>query len=355
MCIRDSMVANAPGVLNSRVDWGRLQDLTTVGSDPFTTLSLNPIAYDFRPPRVDQWNLGVQHKLVEELILDVAYVGSRSTDLMRQVQINAVPFGATFLPQNQDPTLVPSAIPGNSALPNDLLRPYPGYGNIRMWDYSGYSDYKALQTSVTRRFDRGLMLSGFWVWSKAQGINSTDAAAGVANLSKEETRRLDYSLLDYDRTHNFTVNAIYQTPPATASRALGLLVNDWQFSGVYRWTSGRPYVVNFSIPGIGARNLTGSDGNTGIQSYAANGRIALTCDPGRGWSGDPYRQFAHPECFAPPQPGSKGDESPRLFAREPPLTISTCRSRRTWASRTARNSRYGSISSTRWTPSSSRP
>ena len=29
------MVANAPGVLNSRVDWGRLQDLTTVGSDPF--------------------------------------------------------------------------------------------------------------------------------------------------------------------------------------------------------------------------------------------------------------------------------------------------------------------------------
>ena len=138
------MVANAPGVLNSRVDWGRLQDLTTVGSDPFTTLSLNPIAYDFRPPRVDQWNIGVQHKLVEEVILDVAYVGSRSTDLMRQVQINAVPFGATFLPQNQDPTLVPSAIPGNSALPNDFLRPYPGYGNIRMWDYSGYGGLQSV-------------------------------------------------------------------------------------------------------------------------------------------------------------------------------------------------------------------
>ena len=176
------MIANAPGVLNSRVDWGRLQDLTTVGSDPFPTLSLNPIAYDFKPPRVDQWNIGVQHKLVEELILDVAYVGSRSTDQLRQVQINAVPFGATFLPQNQDPTLVPSAIPGNSALPNDLLRPYPGYGNIRMWDYSGYGDYKALQTSVTRRFDRGLMLSGFWVWSKAQGINSTDQSAAVCRI-----------------------------------------------------------------------------------------------------------------------------------------------------------------------------
>ena len=306
------LISNAPGVLNSRVDWGRLQDLTTVGSDPFPTLALSPTAYDFTPPRVDQWNIGVQHKLVEELILDVAYVGSRSTDQLRQVQINAVPFGATFLPENQDPTLVPSAIPGNSALPNDLLRPYPGYGNIRMWDNSGYGDYKALQTSVTRRFDRGLMLSGFWVWSKAQGINSTDQSAGVPNLSKEETRRLDYSLVDYDRTHNFTVNAIYQTPIATSRRGLGLLVNEWQVSGVYRWTSGRPYTINFSIPGIGARNLTGTDGNP-------NARIDLTCDPGRGWSGDPYKQFTNPSCFAPPQPGSQGDETPRFFAREPPL------------------------------------
>jgi hypothetical protein len=157
------------------------------------------------------------------------------------------------------------------------------------------------------------MLSGFWVWSKAQSINNTDGAGGgVPNLSKEETRRLDYSIVDYDRTHNFTVNAIYQFPTATSSRMLGLLANDWQVSGVYRWTSGRPYPINFSIPGIGAANLTGSDGNP-------NGRVVLTCDPGKGWSGDEFRQFDHPECFAPPQPGSKGDESPRLWARQPPL------------------------------------
>jgi hypothetical protein len=98
----------------------------------------------------------------------------------------------------------------------------------------------------------------------------------------------------------------------TSSRALGLLANDWQLSGVYRWTSGRPYTVNFSIPGIGAANLTGTDGNP-------NARIALTCDPGRGWSGDPFNQFTNAACFAPPQPGSKGDETPRFFARNPPL------------------------------------
>ena len=46
-----------------------------------------------------------------------------------------------------------------------------------MWDYSGYANYHALQTSVTRRFDGGFMFSGFYVWSKALGINSTDFAA----------------------------------------------------------------------------------------------------------------------------------------------------------------------------------
>src|SRR5438067_14108 len=306
------MISNAPGVLNSRVDWGRLQDVTSAGGDPFPTLSLNPTAYGFRPPRVNQWNVGVQHKLVKEVILDVAYVGSSSGDLLRQVQINALPFGATFQPQNQDPTRVPSSVPGATALPNDFLRPYRGFGNIRMWDYGGYGDYKALQTSVTRRFDRGFMVSGFWVWSKAQAINNDDFAAGVPNLSPEQTRHLDYGLVNYDRTHNFTVNAIYQTPKATDRKGLGLLANDWQLSGVYRWTSGRPYQVNFSIPGIGAANLTGTDGNP-------NARIALTCDPGRGWSSDPYQQFTNTSCFAPPQPGSRGDETPRYFAREPPL------------------------------------
>ena len=175
------------------------------------------------------------------MILDVAYVGSRSTDLLRQVQINAVPFGATFLPQNQDPTRVPSAIPGDSALPNDFLRPFPGYGNIRMWDYSGYGDYKALQTSVTRRFDRGLMLSGLLGVEQGAGDQQHRLLPRVCRISaRKRRRRLDYSLVDYDRTHNFTVNAIYQTPSATSSRALGLLVNEWQLSGVYRWTSGRP-------------------------------------------------------------------------------------------------------------------
>jgi hypothetical protein len=215
------MISNAPGVLNSTLTWGRLQDLTAAGGDPNPTLSLSPTAFDFKPPRVNEWNVGVQHKVWNDIIVDVAYVGSKSTDLLRQVHINALPFGATFQPQNQDPTRAPSAQLGSSALPNDFLRPFAGYGDIRLWDYSGYGNYNGLQTSVTRRFDRGFMFSGFWVWSKALGINSTDFDAGVPNLTKDQTKHLDYSLLGYDRTHNIVLNAIYQTPIVTHSKGLG--------------------------------------------------------------------------------------------------------------------------------------
>ncbi len=101
------MIANAPGVVVSRLEWGRLQDLqdpSSAGGDPNAVVSLNPTEFDFEPPKVYAWNLGVQQKLWKDFIFDLAYVGSESKDLLRQVQINALPFGATFLPENQDPT-----------------------------------------------------------------------------------------------------------------------------------------------------------------------------------------------------------------------------------------------------------
>ena len=190
------MISNAPGVLNSSVAWGRLQELSasSATSEPPPTLGLNPTAFDFEPPKVTQWNLGFQRKLFGNFMYDLAYVGSKSDDLLRQVQINAVPRGATFLPQNQDPTRAPNALAGANALTTDLLRPYQGYGGIRMWEYSGYSNYHSLQTGINRRFDDGFMFSVFYVWSKALGINNDDFSAGLPNATDAEIRRLDYWL-----------------------------------------------------------------------------------------------------------------------------------------------------------------
>ena len=302
-------VNNAPSLLQPSVQWGLLQSLTGGTGDPYPTLGMQPTAYDFIPPKVTAWNVGVQHKLWRAVTLDVAYVGSVSKDLLEFDEINAVPQGARFAPENQDPTRPPSSTPGGSALTTDLLRPYPGYGGIRMWKNTGEANYHALQTSINRRFDNGLMFSVFYVWSKTLTTGNSDWATRIPYASDEENRRINYSYSEFDRPHNFVVNFVYQTP-RVADGALGLIANNWQISGVYRWSSGQPYAINWSIPGIGNDNLTGGSNVTP--------RVVLTCDPGGGWSDDPYRQI-NTGCFAPPQVGSLGDESARYFLHTPPI------------------------------------
>jgi hypothetical protein len=303
------MGGNAPGVLNSALQWGLLQNLTAAQGDPFTPLGMSPTAYDFVPPKVYGWNVGMQKKLPYKLIFDLAYVGSSAKGQLRHAQINRPALGATFAPENQDPTLTPSSTPGANALPTDLLRPYQGYGDIILYDYTGWANYHSLQTSLSRRFESGLMFSVFYVWSKSLNVNNDDYSGGLPYpASQDQIKKYDYSYSQYDRPHNFVANFIYQTPKK-ASGVLGLLVNEWQISGVYRWSSGRPYQITYSIPGIGDANLSGT-GNPAA-------RVALTCDPGSGSSSDPYRQIADTSCFAPPQPGSLGLESARYFVHGP--------------------------------------
>jgi hypothetical protein len=304
-------IGNAPGMTQSTINFGLLQNLDQLfqTSTIVPPVSLRPTQFDFVPPKVYQWNLGVQTKLFPSITADVAYVGSSSHSLISSNQINAVPFGARYLPENQDPTRAPSSLPGQNALTDDLLRPFPGYGNINLYEFRSYSNYHALQMGLNRRFDNGFMVNAFYVWSKALGTANDDYSNTLPNATDAQLREYDYSYTSNDRPHNFVVSFIWQTPKVTDG-GLGFLVNDWQLSGGYRWTSGAPYQVNFSIPGVGAGNLTGG---------STNARVVVNGDPGSGNSTDPYLQIENPNVFAPPQPGSAGNESSRFFLHAPAI------------------------------------
>jgi hypothetical protein len=214
-----------------------------------------------------------------------------------------------FLPANQDPTRTPGAVPGSTALPTDLLRPYQGYGGIQLWQNSAYGNYHALQTGITRRFDKGLMFSVFYVWSKTLTTADSDWGTRLPYSTKEQNAAANYSYAVNDRPHNIVTSLVYQTPKV-AKGALGLLANEWQFSGIYRWVSGRPYAINWSVPGYGSTNIIGGTDFTA--------RPIVTCDPGKGSSGDPYKQI-NTSCFAPPTVGGNGYESARYFLHAPPI------------------------------------
>ena len=88
-------------------------------------------------------------------------------------------------------------------------------------------------------------------------------------------------------------------------KALGLLVNDWQLSGILTAGSGARYDISYSYQNGGSSvNLTGSP------SYPA--MIRIVDDTGKGCSDNQYGQF-NVAAFAGPQTGSLGLESGRNY------------------------------------------
>jgi hypothetical protein len=86
-----------------------------------------------------------------------------------------------------------------------------------------------------------------------------------------------------------------------ARKIVGLVINDWQLSGVLTAGSGSPYDISYSYQsGGGNVNLTGSP------NYAA--RTVITGSTGSGCADDQYAQFTT-SSFAGPLPGSTGLES----------------------------------------------
>jgi len=218
------------------------------------------------------------------------------------------------LSQNQDPTQPANAIPGARALPVDFLRPFQGFGNISYIEPASSSNYHSLQTSLNRRFQKGLLLGVNYTWSKAMGTQANDLPGingfGAPRID-ENQRNANYAPLDFDRRHNFNVNWVYELPRATQNHLLGYALNDWQLSGIYRYQTGQPYNLAFSIPGISNYTLTGTQTIEGA-------RIAIVGDPGTGHSSDPYRQF-NAAAFTVPKPGSLGLESGRNFLYRAPI------------------------------------
>jgi hypothetical protein len=306
------MIEQAPTLVQPNLVYGQLQD---VSSGTSTVAPPTIAAFDFagKIPTVYTYNAGVQMTLPWSSVLDVSYVGSQSRNLNTQVNLNAPSYGAAYLPENQDPTLASSSIPGATALPVDFLRPYRGFGDIIQIQPTAYSDYKSLQTSINRRFAKGVSVGANYVLGKAMGTSSTDFPAGnntynpvVIGMPRTDgeanQRKANYMPLSTDRRHNLSANFVWQLPnAATTQQAVAALIHDWQISGVYRAGSGAPYTVTYNIPGISPYTITGTTRNE-------SGRIVIVGDPGPGSSDDPYQQF-NPAAFTTPKSGSLGLES----------------------------------------------
>jgi len=260
---------------------------------------LTTFAYDGHVPTVYNYSASIQYKLPFEFVLDTAYVGSLGRHQLEKKNYNAIPYGTTFLPQNQDPTKVksnPTGLLGSNAYDANFVRNYTGYGDIGVHQFGGSSNYNSLQVSLNKRFGRGLLFGLAYTWSKALGTTTGDGDyIRIDNL----TRFANYGPLGFDRRQTLVFNYVYDLPKVARNNGfVKSIVNGWQISGVTTFQTGTPFGVAFSVPGYNNQLLTGS------YTEGARVQVVSTASPNTG-SDSPYNRI-NGAVFGPPQVGTIG-------------------------------------------------
>jgi len=292
-----NLVNNPPFLSNLTINFGTIANLSNlIGTSLVRPSALNAVEDHSHTPVTYNYQLGVQQDIGFKTIVEVSYVGSQSRYLGERRNINQVPDGSRFLPQYQNPFTAVGAVA------NDFMRPFRGYGDINRVTYSGRSNYNALQVQATRRYASGFVFGLAYTWSRTLDYANDDSSD--VNFGRPY-RLFNYGPADFDQSHIFAVNYIWEIPKVERWRNwfTEYVVNGWTVSGMTNLVSGRPKSVTATYSG------TPSATNGVITDFTGgqiNGRPNIICNPQRSdggpvgvaTNGTPI--FVDQTCLAPP-------------------------------------------------------
>lgn len=195
------------------------------------------------------------------------------------------------------------------------------YSSLYGWRSIGYSNYNALQVSLTKHVSHGLLFDFNYTYSKSLDIGSDAESVGQGGIGAGFSTVINawkpyqlYGPSDFDLRHQINADWVYALPfgrgqsfGSDISKGLDALVGGWQLSGVARWSSGFPtntssgfqWSTDWELSGNGS--FTGSPVATGRTNVAANN----SCGNQGGWNmfKDPCAAF---NGFQPAFPGESG-------------------------------------------------
>ena len=259
--------------------------LTNIGQ------SLTVFSADRKQPYAQRWLFGLERELPSGIVLEVDYVGNRTTRLNVNRELNYAPqqylstspvrdnARIAFLSQTfPNPFGGLNPIFGKTITRANLLKPYPEFGSIVESDPVGYSWYHALQSRIERRFSRGVTLQLSYTWSKAmeatQFLNDGDARP--------------YEVISgIDRTHRLVSSGIWELPFGRGKKfggswhpALNFIAGGWQLNGLMQRQTGAPlgfgnYIFNGDLHNVPLGNDVKNvdrwlDRNAGFELNSAN-------------------------------------------------------------------------------------
>jgi Cna protein B-type domain./TonB-dependent Receptor Plug Domain. len=210
--------------------------LPTVAPPPNPLATQSSVTTNLHNPKTYVWNFGIQRQLPWDMILDVAYVGSRGIHLFLNEELN---------PLN----------------PTTGLRIHPDRGPIQPRTNAGDSNYHSLQTRLERGFRSGVLFRFAYTWSKA--IDDVNSEVFVTSGGTSRTsdlldlfggRRADRSVASYHVPHAANFTFLYDVPTYGENKYLKAITSGFTLSGIWRIQSGAvetAYLNGFDINGDG--------------------------------------------------------------------------------------------------------
>src|SRR5262249_20735497 len=230
-------------------------------------------------PRIDQWSIGLQRELTQNLVIEAAYVGNRgvwwtapllSTEAYNTLtpdylktnfglDINNPADRALLATRINSPLVIqrfPSLANAASVYPgfpatqnlNQALRPYPQWTGVPpfLGPPLGTTWYDSLQAKVTKRLSRGFNVDAAFTWQKelnlGTGADTSYLTPGPNLVNDVYNRGLNKQISGFSRPFIFVTSFRYTTPKlaadGTGMKMLSYAMKDWNFAGVLRYQSG---------------------------------------------------------------------------------------------------------------------
>ncbi|MDQ2949683.1 MAG: TonB-dependent receptor, partial [Acidobacteriota bacterium] len=228
-----------------------------------------------RLPYSENWTFDLQYQPINNLLFDLGYVGNRGVH-----QVLPIPFNQPGIATPQHPINGQNYSYGYNATNDagqvsqyepiasytggntDLRVPYVGFSpNSVLYKAEGVSSYNALQFQLRKRLSAGLQITASYTWS-----HSLDEQSGLGlfyNGNDPLNPHSGYASSDFDRTHVFIANYLYQVPKFTHNgRIVNTLASNWFIAGQTIAQSGQPYNVYDYTGSVGSLFYSNNDGIT---------------------------------------------------------------------------------------------
>ena len=192
---------------------------------------------------VQSYFVGVQRQIGRDIVLDLAYVGSKSTHLMVLADYNQAAINPVTATCNASVGIV------SGCLSLQQRRPVQNFNTIEIATGIGFANYNSLQFKVEKRMGHGVYLLNSFTYSRA----FDDASGHLETNNGDNSRvnwanpRSDYGPSGYDQPLNNTTSLVWDLPIFRTGQGLAhSVLGGWQLTGISMQTSGLTTNLNYS-------------------------------------------------------------------------------------------------------------